>query len=224
MKVWASRRREDGAALAGALPVVDGAALLELIVVEVTLEGNRRPTKVARLQPIGEQRILAQLAMPKPVKMQGWNLVLSGLEPLTDESKRKREVAQTWVCKFHAPANAVGFQVREMYRSGSALPKSMVREGSGARGLLTIAGDYANALQRHTTCAEVRSHQIQTFPAARLIDCYIEWMGEHSFELGGLSLHAAFEDRPEKLERGGWLVEIDVKQRELTKSEYRMLR
>lgn len=34
--------------------------------------------------------------------------MLGGLEPLTDESKRKREVAQTWVCKFHAPANAVG--------------------------------------------------------------------------------------------------------------------
>lgn len=51
------------------------------------------------------------------------------------------EVAQTWVCKFHVPENAIGFRVKDMYRSGSALHKSAVWEGSGTRGLLTVAGE-----------------------------------------------------------------------------------
>lgn len=71
MKVLAKRRREGGAVLAAPAPVVEGAALMELLVVEVTLDDNRRPSKVARLQVIGGQRILAQLARPKLVRLQG---------------------------------------------------------------------------------------------------------------------------------------------------------
>jgi hypothetical protein len=224
MKVWASRRREDGAVLAAPVPVVEGAILLELLVVDVTLEGNRRPSKVARLQMIGVPRILAQLARPKLVRVQGWNMVLSGIEATRDESGHTREVAQTWVCKLFVPENAIGFRVRELHRSGVALPKKLVRDSSGSRGLLAVADDYSNVLQRHATCAELRGHQISTFPEGRLIDCYIEWMSEESFELGGLQLRSSFESRPEQLERGGWLVGIDMKERELTKSEARMIR
>ncbi|QKY02827.1 hypothetical protein G3257_11620 [Janthinobacterium lividum] len=224
MKVWAKRRREDGAVLGIPVPVVEGAMLLELVVVEVTLEGNRRPSKVARLQTIGTPRILAQLARPKLVRAQGWTLVLSGIEATRDESGHAREVAQTWVCKLFVPEKAVGFRVKELYRSGVALPKKLARESSGSRGLLAVADDYSNVLQRHATCAELRSHQISTFPKGRLIDCHIEWMSEESFELGGLLLREAFESRPEQLERGGWLIDIDLKERELSKSEARMLR
>ncbi|WP_338678898.1 hypothetical protein OPV09_17350 [Janthinobacterium sp. TB1-E2] len=224
MKVWAKRRREGGAALGAPAPVVEGAMLLELLVVEVTLEGNRRPSKVARLQTIGAPRILAQLARPKLVRAQGWNLVLSGIEATRDESGHAREVAQTWVCKLFVPEHAVGFRIKELYRSGVALPKKLARESSGSRGLLAVADDYSNVLQRHTTCAELRRHQISTFPEGRLIDCHIEWMSEESFELGGLQLREAFESRPEQLERGGWMIDIDFKERELSKSEARILR
>lgn len=224
MKVWAHRRRQDGAVLAAPVPVVEGAMLLELQVVDVTLEGNRRPSKVARLQAIGAPRILAQLVRPKLVRVQGWTIVLSGIETTRDESGHVREVAQTWVCKLHVPGNAVGFRARELYRSGVALPKRLVRDSGGARGLLGLADDYSNLLQRHTTCAELRSHQISTFSEDRLIDCHIEWMSEESFELAGLHLRKGFESRPEQLERGGWLVDIDIKERELTKSEARLLR
>ncbi|OEZ85654.1 hypothetical protein JAB8_38360 [Janthinobacterium sp. HH106] len=224
MKVWASRRREDGAVLAAPVPVVEGAILLELLVVDVTLEGNRRPSKVARLQVIGVPRILAQLARPKLVRVQGWNIVLSGIEATRDESGHTREVAQTWVCKLFVPENAIGFRARELYRSGVALPKKLARESGGSRGLLAVADDYSNVLQRQATCAELRGHQISTFPEGRLIDCYIEWMSEESFELGGLQLRSSFESRPEQLERGGWLVGIDMKERELTKSEAGMIR
>ncbi len=224
MKVWASRRREGGAVLAAPASVVEGAILLELLVVDVTLEGNRRPSKVARLQMIGVPRILAQLARPKLVRVQGWSVVLSGIEASRDGAGHAREVAQTWVCKLHVPENAIGFRARELYRSGVALPKKLARESGGSRGLLAVADEYSNVLQRHATCAELRGHQISTFPEGRLIDCYIEWMSEESFELGGLQLRSSFESCPEQLQRGGWLVGIDVKERELTKSEARMLR
>ena len=224
MKVSASRRREDGAALSAPVSAVEGAMLLELQVVDVTLEGNRRPSKVARLQMIGAPRILAQLVRPKLVRIQGWTIVLSGIEATRDESGHAREVAQTWVCKLHVPGNAVGFRVRELYRSGVALPKRLVRDSGGSRGLLALADDYSTVLQRHATCAELRGHQISTFPEGCLIDCHIEWMSEESFELGGLQLRGSFESRPEQLERGGWLIDIDLKERELSKSDARMLR
>ncbi len=224
MKVWASRRREDGAVLASAVPAVDGAALMELVVVEVTLDGNRRPAKVARLRPIGEQRILAQLLLPKLVKLQGWNLVLSGIEELKEGPGRPRCVAQTWVCKVWTPDNSVGFRVRDTYQQGVHLPKSGIHQSSGTRGRLVVTTDYATPLQRHTLCAEVHYHQTATFPAGRLVDCHIEWMSDETFEIGGLKVCGAHGEKPERIERAGWLCEIDVEQRELTKREARMLR
>lgn len=224
MKVRAMRRREGGAVLPAPAPVVEGAMLMELLVVEVTLDGNRRPSKIARLLAIGGQRILAQLARPKLVRLQGWSLVLSGTEVVRDSSGQPREVAQTWVCALHVPENAVGYRIKQLYSGGVAVPKRATRDSGGSQGLLVVGDDYSNLLQRHTACAELRSHQISTFPADRLIDCYIEWMSEEAFELGGLRLRSAYQDQPEQLERGGWLVDIDVKERELTKSEAPMLR
>lgn len=224
MKVWASRRRDDGVALTSALPVVDGASLLELVVVEVTLDGNRRPSKVARLKPIGEPRILAQLLLPKLVKLQGWNLVLSGIEELREGPGRARGMAQTWVCTLRVPGNAVGFRVKDTCQNGAPLPKSGIRDASGTRGNLVVSTDFVTPLHRHTLCAEVHHHQISTFPAGRLVDCHIEWMSDETFELGGLRIWEAHGDRPQRLERAGWLCEVDVKERELTKRGARTLR
>ncbi|MYM65419.1 hypothetical protein GTP45_01050 [Pseudoduganella sp. FT55W] len=225
MKVWAQRRREDGAALASAVPVVEGASLLELLVVDVTLDGNRRPSKVARLYPIGEQkRILAQLAVPELVQFKGWTLALSGIEERKDEYQKIRSTSQTWVCQLYVPDAAVGFRVKDMYQSGVAIPRSAVRDGSGTRGRLVVAGDYSAALQRHTPCAELHGHQISTFPQKRLVNCGLLWMSDSTFELGGLHVSPAHGDRPEQLERAGWLCEIDVKERELSKAEARRLR
>lgn len=223
MKVWASRRREDGAALAGALPVIEGASLLELLVVDVTLAGNRRPSKVARLQPIGEQRILAQLFFPKLVALKGWTLALSGIEERMD-GRDVRGTAQTWVCKFHVSERAAGWRIKDMYRGGVALPKSGLSQDSGSRGPLAVGGERSNALQRQTTCAELRSYQISTFPQKRLIDCDLVWMSDSNFELAGLRVSPAHDGRPERLERAGWLCEVDVQERELTKAEARRLR
>lgn len=104
------------------------------------------------------------------------------------------------------------------------LPRAALHQTTGRRGKVVVAGEHSNALQRHTTCAEVHHHQISTFPASRLINCHIEFMGESTFGLGGLHVREAHHEAPQRLERGGWLCEYDVEERQLTKAEYRALR
>ncbi|MYN42753.1 hypothetical protein GTP55_25750 [Duganella sp. FT109W] len=224
MKAWVARRREGGAVLAAPVPAIEGAGLLELVVVEITEEGNRRPIRVARLHPLGEQRILAQLKLPALVQLKGWKLVLSGIEETRNDDGQVRGVAQTWLCELRPPENALGFRVKDTYISGVRRPRAALHQASGTCGKLMVAGDFSNALQRHTTCAEMHGYQISTFAAKRIIDCYIEFMGDSSFGLGGLRVREAHQDRPQRLERDGWLCEFDVKERELTKAEYRALR
>ena len=90
MRAWVTKLQENGRSLDTPAPAVEGAALLEVLVVDVTEDGNRRPIKVARLMPIGQQRILAQLKMPEPVQFKGWTLVLSGFEQIRRDTGRRR--------------------------------------------------------------------------------------------------------------------------------------
>jgi hypothetical protein len=224
MKARVFRRRDDGAVLGAPVPAVEGASLLEVFVVDATEQGARRPIKVARLQPIGEQRILAQLKIPRLVQLRGWSMVLSGIEEVRDQCQGIRGVAQTWMCELWVPENAAGFRVADTYQRGVRIPGSALRERTGSRGKLLIGAEHSNALQRHTTVAELQHHQIQTFPAGRLVDCYIEFMGEHSFELGGLRVREAHDGEPQRLERNGWLCEVDLHVPEFSKREARRLR
>jgi hypothetical protein len=224
MKARVVRRRNEGAVLAAPVPVVEGATMLEIVVVEITAPGNRRPIKVARLMPLGEQRILAQLLLPKLVKFVDWTMVLSGIEEVRDQYKQMRGVAQTWVCQLHVPANVVGFSIVNTNKQGVVLPRGALRDSYSSRGKLAVSAEFANSLQRYTTCAEIHGYQISTFPTARLVDCYIEWMSDERFELGGLRVWEANADHAQRLERDGWLCELDVEQPQLSKAQYRMLR
>lgn len=224
MKVWAKRRREDGAVLAAPAPVVEGASLLELVVVEITEDGNRRPIRVARLMPIGEQRILAQLKMPALVQIKGWKLVLSGIEEARNSSGQLRGVAQTWVCEMHPPPGAIGYRVKDTYAGGARVPRAALSQMSGTRGNLMVIGDYSSALNRHTSIAEIHRYQPATFSDGCLIDCYLEFMSDVTFALGGMRAWDAHGDRPQRIERAGWLCDFDIPERELTKRQARMLR
>lgn len=224
MKVIARRRREDGAVLAAPAPVVEGAGLLELVVVEITEDGNRRPIRVARLMPIGEQRILAQLKMPALVQLRGWKLVISGIEEIRDNYRTVRGVAQTWLCELHPPPGAAGFRAKDMFTAGERLPRGAIHQTSGTRGYLVVGSDHSNALQRHTAYAEVHRYEAATFPAGRLIDCYLEFMSDATFALGGMRVWDAHGETPQRIDRAGWLCEFDIPERELTKHEARMLR
>lgn len=224
MKVCALKRREHGAALPLALPVVEGTRLLELVVVEITEDGSRRPIRVARLMPIGEQRILAQLKMPALVRLRGWRLVISGIEEIRDNYSKVRGFAQTWLCELHPPPGAVGFRAKDMFASGERLPSGAIHQTGGTRGHLVVGSDHSNALQRHTAYAEVHRYEAATFPASRLIDCDLEFMSDAKFALGGMRVLEAHVDAPQRIERAGWLCEFDIPERELTKREARMLR
>ncbi|TFW15984.1 hypothetical protein [Duganella callida] len=223
MRAWVTIRREDGAVLPAPVPAVEGASLLEVVVVDITEQGNRRPIKVARLMPIGEQRILAQLKLPRPVKFQGWTLVLSGVEELRD-GHVIRGVAQTWLCQLAPPERAAGFKVIDTYTAGVRDPGRAWRERSGSGGRLALGDQYSSELQRQTTCAELLSYSISTLPTKRLVDAYIEFMSEEGFELGGLRIHSAHGVRPQRVVRDGWFCRYDIPERELTKHEARMLR
>lgn len=224
MKVWAQRRREDGAVLAAPASAVEGAGLLELLVVEITEDGNRRPIRVARLKPIGEQRILAQLKMPMLVQMRGWRLVLSGIEETRDRYGKVRGAAQTWLCELHRPPGAVGFRTKDTYDDGARIRRGAISQSIGRQGRLVVGSEFSNALQRQTTTADLQRYEAATFPYARLIDCYLEFMSETTFALGGLEVSEAYEDRPQRIRRAGWLCEFDIPEREVTKREARMLR
>lgn len=52
MKARVVTRRDDSAVPSAAVSAVEGASLLQLLVVELTEEGNRCPIKVARLMPL----------------------------------------------------------------------------------------------------------------------------------------------------------------------------
>jgi hypothetical protein len=90
-----------------------------LLVVDITEEGNRRPIKVARLYPLGQQRILAQLKLPDLVQLKGWKLVLSGIEELPGRRKSKSRRWTNLVCELRPPENAVGFRVKDTYTEAS---------------------------------------------------------------------------------------------------------
>ena len=62
MRVWVLRRREGGAYLPEPVRVRGTPAPFELLVIEVTDQGKRRPSKVARLYAPGSKGIVAELA------------------------------------------------------------------------------------------------------------------------------------------------------------------
>lgn len=53
MRVWVAKRREGGALISAPAVIGEAPAAYELLVVEVTDQGKRRPTKIARLFPAG---------------------------------------------------------------------------------------------------------------------------------------------------------------------------
>jgi hypothetical protein len=109
----------------------------------------------------------------------------------------------------------------------TALPSRQwhsVRDYGGSRGRIIIDTDYSNALQRQATFAELQHYQASTFPAGRLVDTYLEFMSESSFELGGLRVSEAYGEKPQRIERASWLCEVDLYEPELSKREARRLR
>lgn len=221
MRAWVSRRRGDGSLLEEAIPMVEGARPCQLMIVNVTDYTSRRPIKLARILPIGEQRILAEIAKPKLVWLKERSFILSGIEVLKET---KREVHQTWLCNLVAPDFAKGFRVADVYQSGVARPRSAIRDLGSSTGFLTVSSHFERALNRHTLTAELAGYETAIYGPKRLIDCDIEFMSEERFELSGLYVNPPFETRPEQILRDAWLCEFHIELPDLTRMEYRMLK
>ena len=201
--------------------MTEGARPCQLMVVNVMDYNTRRPVKLARIHPIGEQRILAEIVKPKLVWLKERALLLSGIEVLKDA---KREVYQTWLCDLVPPDFAKGFRVADVYQGGVARPRSAIRDLGSSAGVLTVSSHFERTLNRHAMTAELSSYGTSTYGPKRLIDCDIEFMSEERFELSGLYVNPPFETRPEQILRDAWLCEFHIDPPDLTRMEYRTLK
>ena len=220
MRAWVVKRRWEGALLAEPMPAVDGNRPCELVVVDVTDQGSRRPSKVARLMPIGENRILAELVAPTLTWLKGWKLLLTGVDALKGG---KTEVFQTWLCTLIPPEGARGYRVANLFENGIRRRGSM-RDLGGSYGDLVVASHLEHQLRREVPSAELFSFDGSRYGPQRLVDCYIEWMGADRFELGGWKVRSAFDERPEAILREAWLCGFYIDVPELSKAQYRLLK
>lgn len=111
LRVWVVQRRDSGQLLSEAVSVVDWQAPLELLVLGVTDQGRRRPTKVTRLFAEGSRVAVAELAAPRLVWFKGGNFVLSGT-PVYTAQRGNLSAHQSWVCKLDLPPYMLGYRAR----------------------------------------------------------------------------------------------------------------
>jgi hypothetical protein len=216
MKAWVARRRAGGALLGEAAQFQSSPELLELLVVEITDQGKRRPSRVARVFPAGSRVPLAQLVAPRLVWGNGWDLVLSGVE----EGKAEggiAGVAQSWICRLAPPPYAVGFLARHTHKDGVELRKGALfdRYASSTKGKLAVASVHDTSLGRHTVRADLtRGKDRERTFGGTLVDVELGWMSEERFSLIGFQQHEAYESRPARLVRQGWLCEFEIEEPE----------
>jgi hypothetical protein len=216
MKVWVAKRRDGGTLLGSPIPFGDTPAPFELLVVEVTDQGARRPGRVARLIPAGGRVAIAQLAAPRLVWCRGWDFVLSGVEERSGEGGI-RETAQSWVCRLASPRYAAGFLARHTHKDGLGLKRGAMfdRYASSTKGQLTLVSAHDDALGRQAMRADLsRQDDPRRSLASTLVDVDLAWMSEERFALTGFELRPAYEERPARLLRQGWLCEFNVEEPE----------
>lgn len=199
-------------------PIQFGATpeLVELLVVEVTDQGKRRPTRVARIFPSGSKIAIAQLIAPRLVWLNGWDMVLSGIEENTGEGG-VAGVAQAWICRLAPPQFAAGFLARHTNKEGVELKKGVIfdRYGSSTRGKMRVASAHDAALGRQTIRADLaRPDDKQGSLAAALLDVELGWMAEERFALLGLQQRPVEGAKPTRLIRQGWLCEYNIEEPE----------
>jgi hypothetical protein len=211
MRAWVAKRREGGALLDKPLQLGTTPAPFELVVVEVTDQGARRPTKVARLVPVGERVAIAQLVAPRLVWGEGWDLVLSGTEEsLTHDGLAG--VSQSWICRLAPPQGAVGLLARQTHKEGVELKRGAIldRYNSTLKGQLEVRSVRDSALGRHTMCANfTKPDGTPQAMSGPLLDVELAWMSADRFALAGFQ-QLGGRDAPARLLRQGWLCEYEI--------------
>ena len=155
MRVWVLRRRASGEFLSEPVRVGGTPAPFELLVVDVTDQGKRRPSKVARLYSPGSKVVVAELTSVQLLWLKGFEFILHGVEVNAD-ARGPIHAAQSWMCKLDEPLHAVGYRMRGIYDRGVALPHRQVmdRPSYVSEGKLAISGAIDEHLGRYATRAE----------------------------------------------------------------------
>jgi hypothetical protein len=209
MRVWILRRRDGGAYLPEPVRVGGTPAPFELLVVDVTDQGKRRPSKVARIYAPGSKAIIAELACIKLVWLKGFEFVLQGVDTTANE-RGAIQAAQSWMCKLDEPPDTVGFRMRAIYDRGLALPRRQVmdRPSYVSEGKLAVGEALNEHLNRHVPYAIFDNPYGS---GAVLHDCELDWVGESTFQLSGFQHYEAYADQPARLLRQAWIIEFDIK-------------
>jgi hypothetical protein len=212
VKVWVARRREQGALIETAVPLWETAEPHELLVLDVTDQGQRRPTKVARLYPVGARKAITELIAPKLVWFKDWQFVLSGVEYFVGETGQ-RGLAQAWICRLACPMGVSRFKAAYMFQSGIALERRALadRFARGTAGRLLINGAFEREFGRYTTRAKI-GEPVSHCSSAQLVDCSLDWMSEDRFCLSGFESNMRTGSAPSELVQQGWLCRLDLEQ------------
>lgn len=208
VRVWVCRRRDGGAMLSVAEQIGDSGHSLELVVVEVTDQGQRRPTKVARLIPPGGRVAVSELAAPKLTWFRNDTFVLSGEESLTWDSKTMR-ASQSWLCRFDLPGCEAQFKVWTSHQEGVEMSRHRVLNTGPnlTASRIALSSVMHEQLGRHTMQASVRR---TTTTHLTLLDCDIAWMSEERFCLTGFQHYPESGQGPARLLKQGWFCEPDI--------------
>lgn len=211
MKVWVQRRLDGGAALDKPVRIGEPDEPMELLVLQVTDQGQRRPTKVARLIPIGQRRAIDELVMPKLVWFKGGQFVLSGVQQLQQRHGVKG-YGQSWLCRLALPEAVNGFKVVPLFRYGEKIARRELtdRHLTTLSGKLSVASIIDQALGRATVRADVGPGASDSaYGRGALLDVNLEWVSTDGFELSGYEQVAAHAERPAITLQQGWLCKPD---------------
>ena len=150
----------------------------ELVVVEVTDQGQRRPTKVARLVPPGRRVAVAELAAPKLTWFNNGKFVLSGEDCLAWERKTMH-ASQSWLCQFDLPCKKALFKVWTSHQEGVEMSRHRVLNAGPNFTSSSIAASSVmhEQLGRHTTQALIERSATTHLT---LLDCIGRLAGSHA--------------------------------------------
>lgn len=211
MKVWVQRRLDGGAAMDRPVQIGEPDEPLELVVLQVTDQGQRRPTKVARLIPSGQRRAIDELVMPRLFWFKGGKFVLSGVAQVR-QTHGLKGYSQSWLCRLALPAVVNGFKVVPLYRYGEQIARRELtdRYVTTLSGKLSIACDLDQTLGRATVRANIGPPaSTSAYGRGVLLDANLEWMSTDGFELSGYEQVPAHAERPAYTLQQGWLCKPD---------------
>lgn len=184
---------------------------MELLVLQVTDQGQRRPTKVARLIPGGQRCAIDELVMPKLVWFKGGQFVLSGVQQL-QQPHGVKGYGQSWLCRLALPEAVNAFKVVPLFRYGEQIARRELtdRHVTTLSGKLSVVSLMDQALGRATVRADVGpAASASEYGRGALLDANLEWVSTDGFELSGYEQVAAHAERPAITLQQGWLCKPD---------------